>query len=102
MKKFLTLSIAALAVSTAPALAEHHEKDGGQHHEKMFMKMDTDGDGIVSKSEFVNHAESRFEDMDGDADGKISADEAKAAKERMRERMGKMRENRKERTEGAE
>lgn len=103
MKKLLTLSIAALAVSTAPALADHHEKDGGQHHEKMLMKMDTNGDGIVSKSEFVSHAEKRFTDMDTDGNDQISRDEAQAAKDVMRERMHKMREMRQDKaTDSAE
>ena len=93
MKKLALLAFTALAVSTAPALADHHE--GGDHKghgEKMFMKMDVNNDGVVSREEFVNHAGMRFDKMDADNNGDISMDEAEAAKKDMRKRMKDMKE----------
>lgn len=101
MKKLLTLTVAALAIGTTPVLADHHEDGKKDHHGKMFMQMDTNGDGIVSKSEFVSHAEKRFTDMDTDGDEQITREEADAAKEKMRNRMKKMHEMRKDKREEA-
>ena len=97
MKKLLTLSVAALAISAAPALADNHSdgKKGG-----MFAKHDTNGDGVISKSEFLAHAEERFATMDADGNGEVSKDEAKAGKEKMRERVKERREKIKEHRNG--
>ena len=59
-------------------LAEHHgdghKKYNHKHHMK---KMDTDGDGQISKDEFMAHAEKRFSKKDKNNDGFISKDEMK-------------------------
>ena len=81
MKKLLTLSAVALAVSISPVMADSH----GDKQGKMFEKHDTNGDGVISKSEFLAHAEERFAKMDQDGNGEISKDEAKAGKKKMRE-----------------
>jgi hypothetical protein len=54
MKKLL-LSAAVLALLTSPAIAGEN-------------KMDTDGDGVVSKSEFMAKQETRFDEMDANND----------------------------------
>lgn len=53
--------------------------DGHGKHNKM-KKMDTDGDGVVSKDEFMAHAEMKFGKKDKNGDGVISADEMKRKK----------------------
>ena len=58
----------------------------------MFMKMDVNNDGVVSREEFVNHAGMRFDKMDADNNGDISMEEAEAAKKDMRKRMKDMKE----------
>ncbi len=100
MKKLLAFTAVALAVSFSPALADHHG-EGGQHKGKMFEKHDTNGDGVVSKEEFMNHVEEKFNKMDADGSGDISKDEAKAARENMREKVKERREERKEKRESA-
>lgn len=68
-------------------------KDGG-HHGKMFDKMDTDGNGIVTKDEFTTKTMEKFSTMDADGDGNVTKEEAQAHREQMRE---KWKEKRKER-----
>ena len=101
MKKLFLLSTIALAVSTAPALAEHHEKDG-KHKDRIFVKMDSDGNGVVEKEEFMDHTEERFDDMDINNDGEITKDEAEQAHEKMREKFKEMRAKMKDRKDAAQ
>jgi len=109
MKKILFLSAAILALGITPALADNHGgKKGGKG--KMFEKHDVDGDGTISKEEFLSHAEERFSNIDADGDGVVSKEEAKAGhekkrsemKERMKDRKEKRKERREERQETAE
>ena len=100
MKKLIAFTALTLAVSTAPALADSHGK-GENHKGGMFEKHDTNGDGVISKSEFLFHAEERFEKMDADGNGEVTKDEGKAAHEAMREKMKERREKRQERKENA-
>lgn len=85
MRKQLLFTTLALTLIAAPAMAQ-----GG----KMFEKHDTDGDGAISKAEFMAVAEARFATMDGDGNGAISQDEAAAARAKMKEKMKKYREMR--------
>lgn len=98
MKKLIAFTALALAVTTAPALADNHG-EGGKHKGGMFEKHDTNSDGVISKSEFLSHAEERFEKMDADGNGEVSKEEGKAAHEAMREKMKDRREKRQERKE---
>lgn len=91
MKKLLALGACALAFSATPALAET-----GDHKGKMFEKHDTNGDGVISKEEFLSHAEEKFGKMDADGNGEITKAEGEAAKEKWREKMKKHKEKRKE------
>ncbi len=99
MRKLLALGVCALAFSATPALADHHE--GGDRKGKMFEKHDTDGNGVISKDEFLKGAEERFSKMDADGNGEVTKEEAKAAHEKMREKMKEYKEKRAEKaTEG--
>ena len=51
----------------------------GGNHNKMKM-MDTDGDGSVSKEEFMTYTEKKFDRKDTNGDGVLSADEMKHMK----------------------
>ena len=83
---FATLIAAGtLSLATAPVFAGHHE--GGEKGAKMFEKHDTNGDGVITLEEHLEHAKERFNKMDADGDGKISKEEARAAKEKMKEMM---------------
>lgn len=92
MKKLLTFGAVALALSVTPALADNHGDSGKKG--KMFEKHDTNGDGVISKDEFLNHAEERFSNIDADGDGSVSKEEAKARHEAMKEKRKERREDR--------
>ena len=105
MKHFLTTT-AAIALMATSAFAMHHEAGGKS------CKSDLDGDGKVTKEEFLKHAEEKFAKKDTNGDGVIDMDEHKAWKEKKKEKMkdkmkekmkGKMKEHMKEKaTEAAE
>lgn len=76
MKKLLAIACLASFAFTPAAFAGHHED--GEKGGKMFEKHDTNGDGEVSKDEYLAHAAEKFATQDTNGDGVISADEAKA------------------------
>lgn len=87
-------TVLALSVGAALSLAAHHEqgeKDGHGHHGKghhgkHFDKRDSDGNGEVSKAEWLAGAEERFAKMDADGSGAITREEYKAAHQAMKKR----------------
>ncbi len=73
--------MAALATFVAaPAMAN----DPAKFDEK-FSKMDADGNGSISESEFTSAKAEKFEDADTNGDGMISKEELKAAWEKKKE-----------------
>lgn len=80
MKYVLGIALLALGLASSAAYAEdaHAEKRSGGGH---FQKADTDGDGSVSKAEFMAQAEERFGKMDLNGDGTVTKDEVDAKKE---------------------
>ena len=69
-------------LSSGYVVAEGHGKGHGKCHGKRHkMKMmDSDGDGSVSKEEFMAHAEKKFSKKDKNGDGVLSAEEMKKMK----------------------
>jgi len=72
----LVLAALVLALGSGAALAaeEGSKPEGGRPGGHM-AKADTDGDGAVSKAEFLAVAEQRFASMDKNGDGKLTPDE---------------------------
>lgn len=105
MKKlaFFATAIAVLAFNSSIVLADGHGGDGQGHRGKgkMFKAADTDGDGVISKSEFKAHHEKKAEDwfgrLDQDGNGEVTSEEAKEGRKKMRENMKERMEKRKER-----
>lgn len=87
--------VAGSVLLSAGINAKHHGK-------KMFEKMDTNADGVIDRAEFMASAEARFTKMDLNGDGSVSPDEAKALKEKMREKRREKREKRLEKLEQQE
>jgi len=73
--------LAALAVSFAlagPAMAG----EGGQHGERMFERLDSNGDGAIDADEFRAAGLMRFDRRDADGDGFLDKAEFTAPRER--------------------
>lgn len=92
MKKLFTIGLFTLGLALAPTLAHAENHEGGDHKKGgFFEKLDTNGDGSVSKAEFTAKSDERFAKMDTDGDGNIT----KAELDANREKYKKMREERK-------
>ncbi len=92
MNRLRLIQASAVALATCllagTSFAGHHEGGGeGKHHHhgKHFDKRDSDGDGSVSKAEWMAAAEARFDRMDADGDGVITREEYQAAHKAKRE-----------------
>lgn len=98
MKKILMLGIAVLALNAAPSFAEDKaaaSADAPKHHKSdMLKEIDADGDGAVSKNEFLAFHEKRFGEMDANNDGKISKEEHEAMRAEWKAKMKERREQR--------
>ena len=81
----LTFTCCTLLISPIAFAGEHcggdSEKGGG-----MTKWMDTDGDGKVTKSEFLTANEKKFAKMDTNKDGAIDSAEREAAFKKWQER----------------
>lgn len=82
-KTHLMLIAAGLILQATPVLADNHSSRGGG----MFDKHDSNGDGVITKAEFLESAEERFAKMDANGDGEITKEEGKDARSSMREKM---------------
>jgi hypothetical protein len=60
----------------------------GGRGERMFARLDTNGDGAIDRAEFRAQAAQRFDRMDTNKDGKIDAAERQAARDAMEQMRG--------------
>ena len=82
MKRPLLASSCAFLLVTSPALQAEDSSDAKR--ESMFSRYDTNGDGVISKEEWMSskggqknpqRAETRFKLLDKDGDGNLSKEE---------------------------
>ena len=92
-KNIVMLAAVILMCQATSVFAE--DKPEKPRHEK-HMSHDSDGDGMISESEFLAKAKERFAKMDANDDGKISREEAQKARQNKREKMKEFREKRQE------
>lgn len=87
MRKVLVFTVLAAALASVPAQAEGlrdrlAQRGGGgghgEHAGEMMKAMDTNGDGAISKAEFVAGAEQRFAKMDKNGDGVLTKEDRPA------------------------
>lgn len=75
-----------LALCIAPAFAQQPPQM--PNLEEMFFKQfDADGNGSVSKEEFMKPTEAQFDHMDKNSDGNLDAAEVQAFNAEMKQRM---------------
>jgi len=92
--RLITLAALAALISMPAIYGQEDAKPKGKGN---MMAADTNGDGFISKEEFMampqnsdaEKAGKRFAQMDTDGDGKISADEMKAARAKGKKGEGK-------------
>jgi len=77
----MILAVAALVAVASPSFAEEAQSGGrtgrmgGHHPGQMLQQLDKDGNGSVSKAEFLAGAEERFARMDKNGDGVLTKDD---------------------------
>jgi Ca2+-binding EF-hand superfamily protein len=99
-KLFLMAALmGGVAMSSATVMAHNH--GGGEYKGKMMEKVDTNGDGMISKDEFLARHEEMFDKMDTDGNGSLTPEEMKEARGEMREKMKERMEKRKEMKESS-
>ena len=87
MSKLIALTFALSASSLAMAASDTTPPPPGQMKPQMQEKMqkhlkevDTNGDGNISKEEFMANCDKRFAKMDANGDGQITPEERQAMK----------------------
>lgn len=82
----LILVLVSMLFITSAALATQQRP-----LELIFSKTDSDGNGLISETEWHTAMQQRFEETDSNHDGNISRDEIEASKKSLRERFQQMR-----------
>jgi Ca2+-binding EF-hand superfamily protein len=90
MKKILCLLAASgLAVLAMPVAAGNvAAPQRGDFAERMFNRMDANGDGVITRKEFEDYNGKRFDELDTNHDGKVSRAEMEAARDKARKKLG--------------
>lgn len=97
MQQKMVVTSLLVALLSTPLFAQENGKTNKEHHYKEWAsELDTNGDGKISKEEYLKAAEERFNKMDKGGDGFIDEKDQQSMKEKMKERMEKMREKMKE------
>lgn len=81
---FTSLSLVLAVLATTPVAAGHHKSGEKSNPRERFLKADANGDGMISRAEFIAGAEMRFDKMDADGDGQLSKEELRRAAKRRR------------------
>jgi Ca2+-binding EF-hand superfamily protein len=83
-KRFEVLDTDKNGTLTVQELTAWRQPRNGGRRQMMLQLADSNGDGVISKQEFTEHAELRFESLDQDGDGKITQGELQQARAQMR------------------
>ena len=94
--KLLSTLLACSVLLSASALSYAADETApmtGQMQQKMqqhLKETDTNGDGNISKQEFMAGCEKRFQKMDANGDGQITKEERQQMRSQMMEHKGQM------------
>lgn len=91
-----------LGLGMGVAVAGSPMGDHGKMHEKAWEKLDADGDGVISRQEFLDRAGKRFDALDKDGDGEVTKAEWKSKLGEMKEKMHEKRQMHKQGHESQE
>lgn len=85
----LTATIAASLAMTAMSPEASAQTPSAQHANKAFAKLDTNGDGMISRSEAAVKPKlaAHFDQIDTNKDGLISVDELAAARQKHQQKV---------------
>ncbi|MFO1242973.1 MAG: EF-hand domain-containing protein [Rickettsiales bacterium] len=86
MKNFVA-ALTVLAVFTAPAIATANDDNMQAKADYYFKKIDTDGNGTISKQEHEAFGENMFNEADTNKDNQISKAELLAEKQKEKTEM---------------
>lgn len=90
-----SIALALIANLGFSSIAHAQDENAPRHG---FAKLDSDGDGVISRDEFLAQHQSRFAKVDADGDGIISEEEKATVEEarqaKREERRAKLRERR--------
>ncbi len=99
-KVFLMAALmGGVAMSSTAVMADNHGEH--KHQGSAMQKVDTNGDGMISKDEFLSRHEEMFDNMDADGNGSLTPEEMREARGEMREKMKERMEKRKEMRESS-
>ncbi|OQX19315.1 MAG: hypothetical protein BWK76_04800 [Desulfobulbaceae bacterium A2] len=85
----LVFGATALSVQAQPGDADGTDREKmRQRMQERMRQLDANGDGSISKTEFMALAEQRFAKLDTNGDGQISKEERAAIAEKVRQRQG--------------
>jgi Ca2+-binding EF-hand superfamily protein len=93
MNKFLiaTALIGSFAFGSTAVLAEYSK---GDKQMKMMERVDTDGNGVITKEEFMARHEEMFAKIDSDNDGSLTKEEMQTARQDMKKKWKEMKDKR--------
>ena len=81
MKVFSKLIMAGCLVCAAPLVLACDMEQHGERGGESFKALDKNGDGVISKKEFLAFHEALFNKMDANHDGKLTQEELGGAHE---------------------
>lgn len=85
MNKILMTTSVAAALAVLAGAAAAAQSAPGMERAPRVLRADTDADGRISRSEFVEARVTRLTAVDADRDGSVSADEVRSAREARRD-----------------
>ncbi len=93
MKNYLLLSVLVVLGGSFSMTASAESRKGGE-----FGKIDSDGNGVITRQEHADFSSKRFDAADSNGDGEISKEEMKSQFQAKKDKR-EMRRERKERKE---